>query len=340
MGCFNSSGFISKLPILGGDKVVCFIALENEDGISGHSLYYPDSVVAPYFLPVRGEYNEYGSLYNVVKSPIVDFIEKRCECSIENVLNAVERCLYGETLGDNIEYWSKDSNDNEDLVGYNKLLKLFHNDKNVRPILLLEHEDVYDNLTDRYFENTSGWSSVQPEDKVKLFFSAIDEYKAFYEKYKEKFDSSQSLLYAITDDLPKLADGGISDMFSSFHLGFDTEKEISDEGCALHDKYRNKHCTFLIYSELSRSIGFTDRMTLQELFEMYDKCQDEIIRVHRLYTIYSLSPMYFCFSKTAGEQNYNMDCLCRLMSVCKDKADSMYKDYVEEYSRDEDDEDK
>ena len=77
MGCFNSSGFISKLPILGGDKVVCFIALENKDGISGHPLYYPDSVVAPYFLPVRGEYNEYGSLYNVVKSPIVDFIEKQ-----------------------------------------------------------------------------------------------------------------------------------------------------------------------------------------------------------------------------------------------------------------------
>lgn len=334
MGCFNSTGFISKLPIRYGDRVVCFIALENIHGITGHSLYYPDSVVAPYFLPVRGEYDDYGSVCEVDRTPIVDFIEKRCDCGIEEVLKAVERCLYGDTLKENIEYWSKDGKENEDLVGYNKLVKLFGS-KDVRPILLLEHEDVYDQLTDRYFENTSGWSRIQPEDKVKLFFSAINDYKQFYEKHKEAIDASKLLSFDLYDDMPKLADDGICGSFSRFMIADDDE--ISEEAVELHKKYQD--CKFLIYSELSRSMRFVEKMTAQEQFEMYEKCEDEIVRVHRLYTIYSLSPMYFGFSKTSGEQDYNMDCLCRMMKVCKDKADSMYKDYVERYSWDEDDED-
>ena len=326
MGCFNSTGFISKLPIRYGDRVVCFIALENIHGISGHSLYYPDSVVAPYFLPVRGEYDDYGSVYEVDRTPIVDFIEKRCDCGIEEVLKAVERCLYGDTLNDNIEYWSKDGKENEDLVGYNKLVKLFGG-KDVRPILLLEHEDVYDQLTDRYFENPCEWR-IQPEDKVKLFFSVIKDYKQFYEKHKDAIDASKALSFDLRDSMPKLADSGISEYFRPLML--DYGDEIAKEAIELSRKSRD--CGFLIYSDLNRSMCFVRDMTLQELFEMYEKCKDEIVRLHRLFIIYSLSPMYFGFSKTSGEQNYNMDCLCRLMKVCKDKADSMYKDYVDNYS--------
>jgi len=335
MGCFNSTGFISKLPILGGDRVVCFIGLQNQYGIDGHELWYPDSVVAPFFLPVRGEYNEYGSLCNIDDTPITKLLEKHGAWDIESILSRIERCLYGEqknnTLDSNIKYWKKAKN-KEEVNGYEKLKTLFR-DVNVKPVLLFEHEDVYDKITETYFENTSGWSTIQPEDRIKLFYEAVSDYKDFYLKYKEKFDTDEFLGYILVDDMPKISYDGPYPFSRFRHV---KEDDISHEGVVLHGKHKN-HCT-LVYSQLHKSLTFCDRLSCDELFDLYENCRTEIERYQKMWMLFSLSPMYIGFSKTAGEQNYNMDCLLKILTVCKDKASSMYEDYVERYKYEEDDE--
>ena len=329
MGCFNSSGFISKLPILVGDRVVCFIGLQNEYGIDGHELWYPDSVVAPFFLPVRGQYDDYGSIENVDDTPAKRFLEKYCDLDIESIMNAVERCLYGDTLQKNIDYWSKDG-DSEESEKYKRLAKLFHDNTSVRPVLLFEHEDVYDNVTRDYFENTSGWPCTQPEDKVRLFFDAIEDYKKFYNEFKDKFDNDQVLMSYLGDDLPKIAYDRPTFNSRFFFCRNEDEEELRERGEELYEKHTEHYQ--LIYSDLHRTFTLLDDMSTLDLFEMYDTCREEIERFYKLWIVYAFSPMYFGFSKTAGEQNYNMDCMYRVTSVINDKASSMYKDYVKRYS--------
>lgn len=110
MGCFNTTGFISKLPIRCGDRVVCFIASENPDR-NLRELYLPDALIAPWGLPVRGKYDDYGSVEQIDRDFNVEIIEKITGAKVEDVYKAVERCLYGHSLEDNIKYWERADNE-------------------------------------------------------------------------------------------------------------------------------------------------------------------------------------------------------------------------------------
>lgn len=129
MGCFNTTGFISQLPILGGDKVVCFIALApNYTGPNG--LYSPSALAAPYFLPIYGYYNEYGYLEDVQETFVTDIL----------VRYSKEKNI--------IELLKKINRDDDE-----KTVKLPKSYRFVRPktigtfTLLFEYEDVYNAIT-------------------------------------------------------------------------------------------------------------------------------------------------------------------------------------------------
>lgn len=64
MGCFNTTGFLSRLSIKYGDRVVAFIC-QTTDNTFVMSRYYQDSNLSPIFLPVFGEYDDYGSIENI-----------------------------------------------------------------------------------------------------------------------------------------------------------------------------------------------------------------------------------------------------------------------------------
>lgn len=124
MGCFNTTGFISQLPILGGNKVVCFIATTIKE-VNG--LYSPSALVAPYFLPIYGEYNEYGYVENIQETFVTKILEKYS--GINNIEKLTEKIAREEEtrLPKNLDY------DKED---------------NIEFTLLFEHEDVYNKITE------------------------------------------------------------------------------------------------------------------------------------------------------------------------------------------------
>ena len=64
MGCYNTTGFLSRLSIKYGDRVVAFIC-QTTDNTFVISRYYQDSNLSPIFLPVFGEYDDYGSIENI-----------------------------------------------------------------------------------------------------------------------------------------------------------------------------------------------------------------------------------------------------------------------------------
>ena len=172
MGCFNTTGFISKLPIRCGDRVVCFIASENPDR-NLRELFLPDALIAPWGLPVRGKYDDYGSVEQIDRNFNVEIIEKICDgTDIEQIYKGVERCLYGDdgNVDSNIKYW-KDNK--EELKLYKPLLKLYGDSKDyIKKInkmigskyktqpsifLLFEHEAIYDEITSKDIKWGYSW---------------------------------------------------------------------------------------------------------------------------------------------------------------------------------------
>lgn len=92
MGCFNHKGNLSNLPIEYGDKVVCMIGLRRNDGSDTFSLGFSFTPIA---LPIRGEYNDYGALQNIVETPGVKYLEQFFGMSAEDVVDVAERCESG-----------------------------------------------------------------------------------------------------------------------------------------------------------------------------------------------------------------------------------------------------
>ena len=72
MGCWNVTCGISNLPICDGEKVYAFI-------VKGRSKYNNSfceqtDYGVPISLPLEGTYNEYGSIENIIESPVNAFI--------------------------------------------------------------------------------------------------------------------------------------------------------------------------------------------------------------------------------------------------------------------------
>lgn len=152
MGCFNTTGFISQLPILGGNKVVCFIATTVKE-VTG--LYNPSALVAPYFLPIYGEYNEYGYLENIQETFVTNLLEKYS--GVNNIEKLTEKISRGDET---------------------KLPKNFDYDEGYKRefTLLFEHQDVYERITE------SPTFLTKYKDTM---YEVLDKYLSFVKKAKE-----------------------------------------------------------------------------------------------------------------------------------------------------------
>lgn len=72
MGCFNSQGFISNIPIEYMDKCVAIVCIDTNRSkdVNKYGLYYPySSNIYPISGPLFDTYNDYGQLKNVVETP-------------------------------------------------------------------------------------------------------------------------------------------------------------------------------------------------------------------------------------------------------------------------------
>lgn len=109
MGCWNGTCMISNLPIISGEKIKLVILSSvgsDIDDFIGAGYCEATGLMAPTYLPIEGEYNDYGMIEEIVDDWNVKFIneslkkawdeievegEKLTEFSLENILEGIER---------------------------------------------------------------------------------------------------------------------------------------------------------------------------------------------------------------------------------------------------------
>ena len=311
MGCFNSTGFLSRTPILYGDRVVCIIGIQNRE-IHGHELYYPDSMVRPFFLPIRGVYDDYGSIENVDRTPIVDMIERCAGQSVEDLCRGIERCLYGLTIQGNIAYWES-SKKEQDM--YKKLVEFFQvpyvipDGAYVTPVLLFEHEDIYDKMFP-----TKDFDGEYRLDKLHAY---VYELEKLYEKHKKRIDKDENVLATMTKSIPSIVQSSsfarpIDFMFAGDDKIWKEVKEIEEKTGFVESPYVMSNANWVTFS-------MYNKLTLQERFTVYKECIDEVRRMVAMWYFYLGTPMFISFSKTAGEQWFNLKDLETLNKLIAEK---------------------
>lgn len=87
MGSFSVSCGISGLPIHDGDKIgIVPIRRNPERALTSGSYSYPDSAYQQFCGPIYGEYDDYGSITNIVRGSHTAFLENFFRCTIEEFL--------------------------------------------------------------------------------------------------------------------------------------------------------------------------------------------------------------------------------------------------------------
>lgn len=263
MGCFNTTGFISQLPILGGSKVVCFIATTIKE-VNG--LYSPSALVAPYFLPIYGEYNEYGYMENIQETFVTNLLEKYSGVSsIEKLTEKIAR--EEETrLPKNLDY------DKEDNIGFTLLFEHedVYNKITEAPTFLTKYKDIMYEALNRYLEFKKKAKAANIKVIPRLPFSIVNELR----------DTNSELSYT---DLP-------SKLEEEYNNIIKEKKDVWKLSV-----FRNDDTMFL-FEKLNNE---------DELLAMVEG-KKELSRFLNLYALYLSIPSYFKPSKTAGEQQYSL----------------------------------
>lgn len=105
MGCFNVAGTMSNLTIGHGDKVAFFILCPSNRHYKEVDIKTPGTnlcsnegaciVTKPFCPPIFGEYNDYGSVENIVKSQTTSDLEKYFGANIEDIITSLTRLQWG-----------------------------------------------------------------------------------------------------------------------------------------------------------------------------------------------------------------------------------------------------
>ena len=151
MGCFNHKCNFSQLPIQYDDRVVVIIGVVPEKlDTTVMSIGMP---FTPISVPIRGYYNDYGSIERVDRTPAIDVLEKFFDLKVEEIVDYAERCSCG--CEDQVE---------EDGVKVNKVLEelkanCYSAERGLALSYIMVHERIFDYLVsksnpkkkDRYF---------------------------------------------------------------------------------------------------------------------------------------------------------------------------------------------
>lgn len=340
MGCFNSSGFLSKLPICYGDRVVCFLAKINRNAdVYGFCPYYPFSLVSPKCLPVYGRYDDYGAIENIEASPMVDFLENLTGVECEKLFKAVRSSGYSRIKYE-LEHWGYYNEDTEERERYRKdweeflpLLKIY--DVEDYPVLLFEHEEIYNKFCEG--ESTLGHYGDK-KTRFETFYDNLDVVSNLFNKYSDKekyfknikislygFESCNELAWSVMDYLIDHKDN---------------EDKIDKDFVKNLDKIskETRIKPLLNWNEGSEAFELLNNIDVNTAKNILIPCKDEVRKVCRLYEGLLSLPMYLGLSQTAGQQWYDLKAFDRFLTICKDFNDKKIEEAKEngEYDEEED----
>ena len=93
MGCFNHKCNFSQLPAVWGDRIVVIIGLTQPEIDDDN--FAPGCSFVPISVPIRGEYNDYGGIENIDRTPAIEVLEKYFGMDAEKLVDLAERTMCG-----------------------------------------------------------------------------------------------------------------------------------------------------------------------------------------------------------------------------------------------------
>jgi hypothetical protein len=137
MGCWNGTCMVSHLPIESGEKVKLFFLYnistyygndhKKPDILNCSGFVYSNDMLSPAFLPISGEYDDYGSIEEIVKDFNYEIIlntlkemfkskikvddEEKTEWDLNDVIRGIER----GGCSDSPQYWDEKTNEWKDM---------------------------------------------------------------------------------------------------------------------------------------------------------------------------------------------------------------------------------
>lgn len=335
MGCFNTTGFLSRLPIFCGDRVVCFLGKINiNHDVYGFTPYHVFSLVSPICLPIYGSYNDYGSIELIDDTPVKKLLEKLSGVNCELLFNAVRDCGYSPIKYE-LEHWGyidgempEDDWDRKHVESILPILKLYNIES--IPVILFEHEDFYNKLTDGPADITF-WGQKKP--KFDLFYEGLDKFQEIVKEYDIDVKRGP-ILYGDEERF------GLSDIFWAIYDKYaKNEEQPSEEVMNKIKEKQQQIVTSLIYrGEQPDAFQIINNLEVNDFIKLVKDCKDEVKKVFNLYYTLNSMPMYIGLSKTAGEQNYSREDINKFFDLL-DEQRQKFNERCKEWDDDYDDED-
>lgn len=153
MGSFNHKCNFSQLPARYGDRIVVMVGVRMTDNILEADGFAPGNSFTPVSVPIRGEYDDYGGIKNVDRTPGVETLEKFFGMNVEKIVDCAERITCG--CEDQVKGDAKKIMDVLDKI----LMYSYYKKYSLKFSYIMEHESVFDALVamndlavkDRYY---------------------------------------------------------------------------------------------------------------------------------------------------------------------------------------------
>lgn len=136
MGSFNHKCNFSQLPAKYGDRIVILVGVQIVNNVLSIDSFSPGKSFTPVSVPIRGQYNDYGGIMNVDRTPGIDALEKFFGMGVEQIVDCAERNMCGcknQVIDDCNQIMSSidfSNNHNDDIIF----------------AYIMEHEYVFDKM--------------------------------------------------------------------------------------------------------------------------------------------------------------------------------------------------
>lgn len=142
MGCFNHTGNFSHLPIKYGDRIVVIVGLQRINTSESLDNFAIGHSFVPFTLPIRGTYNDYGSIEQCDCTAMVMKIKDIFGIDAETLVDCAERvsCDCEDRVEDNLNkiYSVFERSDSKLYPEFSK--------KHYKLGYVMEHEDIFNKM--------------------------------------------------------------------------------------------------------------------------------------------------------------------------------------------------
>lgn len=333
MGCFNATGFFSKLPLQAGDKMVLIFCADMSK-ISDDALpIYVAEKYVPLNAPIFCEYNDYGALFekSVVRDANAEFFEKSIGTTCEKLCDMIHD--FGnvsiEELSEAIEYNEEEGEYSESrkkaAKEYLRILHILFDNGYVKWVdkmgltWIMEHKDVYDKMSALGKGSITSWFDDDNvvEKRCNAAFNMIEDYPEANNVFnllntgtaynKIKFDL---LLNKVGKEL--------------------SLKDFEDKRKEMAEKYGNEYQTFFSSACLHEGLLSEAFPTYRSIIgvEEWKKYKDNFVDFFRFTR--AMNGLHRIFEpSTYASQEVATDITMATYNILKEKSDEICKKYGE-----------